>query len=37
MFTEELIETWIAYKREMEIAPLALRPNPYEFELYYSC
>ena len=36
VFTEELIETWIAYKREMEIAPLALRPNPYEFELYYS-
>ena len=26
VFTEELIETWIAYKREMEIAPLALRP-----------
>ena len=36
VFTEELIETWIAYKREMEIAPLALRPNPYEFELYLS-
>ncbi|GAA3784728.1 type I glutamate--ammonia ligase [Micrococcus endophyticus] len=36
VFTEELIETWIAYKREMEIAPLAARPNPYEFELYYS-
>ncbi|WP_120004913.1 type I glutamate--ammonia ligase [Nesterenkonia muleiensis] len=36
VFTEELIETWIAYKREEEIAPLNLRPNPYEFELYFS-
>lgn len=36
VFTEDLIKTWIAYKREEEIEPLALRPNPYEFELYYS-
>ncbi|UBH23711.1 type I glutamate--ammonia ligase [Micrococcus porci] len=37
VFTEELIRTWIDYKREMELTPLAARPNPYEFELYYSC
>ncbi|MCB4207681.1 type I glutamate--ammonia ligase [Arthrobacter sp. UM1] len=37
VFTQDLIDTWIAYKREYEIAPLQLRPNPYEFELYYSC
>ncbi len=36
VFTEELVKAWIEYKREEEIAPLALRPNPYEFELYYS-
>ena len=36
VFTEELITAWIEYKREEEIAPLNLRPNPYEFELYYS-
>ena len=36
VFTEEIIRTWIDYKRETEIAPLSLRPNPYEFELYYS-
>jgi glutamine synthetase len=36
VFTQDLIDTWIAYKREYEIAPLALRPNPYEFELYYG-
>ncbi|NKX54920.1 type I glutamate--ammonia ligase [Arthrobacter mobilis] len=37
VFTQDLIDTWIAYKREYEIAPLLLRPNPYEFELYYGC
>ena len=36
VFTEDLIQTWIAYKREKEVAPLAQRPNPLEFELYYS-
>ena len=36
VFTEELIETWVALKRETEIAPMALRPHPYEFELYYG-
>ena len=36
VFTEELVKAWIEYKRDEEIAPLNLRPNPYEFELYYS-
>ena len=36
VFTEELIQTWIDMKRETEIAPMALRPHPYEFELYYG-
>ena len=36
VFTEELIQTWIDYKRDEEILPLSLRPNPYEFELYFS-
>ena len=36
VFTPDLIETWIEYKRENEIAPLALRPHPHEFELYYD-
>ena len=36
VFTEDLIETWIKLKRETEIAPMALRPHPYEFELYYG-
>ncbi|WP_111720141.1 type I glutamate--ammonia ligase [Homoserinimonas sp. OAct 916] len=36
VFTKDLIETWISYKREHEIKPMAHRPHPYEFELYYS-
>jgi glutamine synthetase len=36
VFTKDLIETWVDYKREKEIKPLALRPHPYEFELYYG-
>ena len=36
VFTEDLIETWISYKRANEIDPIRLRPTPYEFELYYS-
>lgn len=36
VFPEDLIETWIAYKREKEIDPMRLRPHPYEFELYYD-
>jgi glutamine synthetase len=36
VFTPDLIETWIGYKREAEIDPLRLRPHPYEFALYYD-
>jgi len=36
VFTSDVIETWIALKRENEIDPLRLRPHPYEFALYYD-
>jgi glutamine synthetase len=36
VFTADLIETWIDYKREHEITPIAQRPHPHEFELYYD-
>ena len=36
VFTEDLISTWISYKRENEIDPLRLRPHPYEFAMYYD-
>jgi glutamine synthetase len=36
VFTEELIETYISYKRRHEAEAVRLRPHPYEFELYYD-
>ncbi|NTW42091.1 MAG: type I glutamate--ammonia ligase, partial [Cellulomonadaceae bacterium] len=37
VFTPDLIETWIEFKRANEIDPIRLRPHPHEFELYYDC
>ncbi len=36
VFTEDVIETWIDYKRENEVDAIRLRPHPYEFALYYD-
>jgi glutamine synthetase len=36
VFTEDLIETWISFKRENEILPVQIRPHPYEIALYYD-
>jgi len=36
VFTYDLIETWIKWKRENELDEMALRPHPYEFHLYYD-
>ncbi|MBI4577966.1 MAG: glutamine synthetase, partial [Planctomycetes bacterium] len=36
VFTEDVIRTWIEYKREGEVTAMALRPHPYEFALYYD-
>jgi glutamine synthetase len=36
VFTEELIETFINYKRKNEADAIRLRPHPYEFALYYD-
>ena len=36
VFTEDLIRTWIALKRDKEILALAQRPHPYEFEMYFG-
>jgi len=37
VFSKELIETWISWKRENEIDAVRLRPHPAEFALYYDC
>jgi len=36
VFTKDVIETWLSYKRAKEVDPVALRPHPYEFFLYYD-
>jgi glutamine synthetase len=36
VFTDDLVEMWIKWKRNEELGPLALRPHPYEFHLYYD-
>jgi glutamine synthetase len=36
VFTPDLIETWIEWKRTNEVDPIRLRPHPHEFELYYD-
>ena len=36
VFTKDLIETWIEYKRKKENDPVRLRPHPYEYVLYYD-
>jgi glutamine synthetase len=36
VFSEDLIETWISYKRGKEVDQMRLRPHPYEFALYYD-
>src|SRR5918992_156203 len=36
VFTQDVIETWLDYKRMKECDPVRLRPHPYEFMLYYD-
>jgi glutamine synthetase len=36
VFTDDLIETWIEFKREREIKGVGARPHPWEFYLYYD-
>jgi len=36
VFTKDVIDIWIEYKREREIPAVKLRPHPYEFYLYFD-
>ena len=36
VFTSDLIETWVDWKRANEVDPIRLRPHPHEFELYFD-
>ena len=36
VFTKDVIETWLDYKRSKEVDAIRVRPHPYEFALYYD-
>ena len=36
VFTDDLIDTWLSYKRTEEADQIRLRPHPWEFALYYD-
>ena len=36
VFTRDVIENWLAYKREHEVDAIRLRPHPWEFALYFD-
>jgi glutamine synthetase len=36
VFTEDVIATWLDFKRTNEIDPVRMRPHPYEFTLYFD-
>ena len=36
VFTPDVIENWISYKRENEVDAMRLRPHPWEFALYFD-
>ena len=36
VFTQDIIDTWIEYKRENEVDQLRLRTHPYELYMYYD-
>ena len=37
VFTMDLLQAYIKYKRENELDPVRLRPHPHEFTMYYDC
>jgi glutamine synthetase len=36
VFTEDVIATWLDYKRKREVDPVRIRPHPWEFYLYFD-
>ena len=36
VFTQDVLDVWIDYKRTREIDPVRLRPHPWEFYLYFD-
>jgi glutamine synthetase len=36
VFTPDLLEAYISYKREFEYDEVRIRPHPHEFTLYFG-
>jgi glutamine synthetase len=36
VFTPDVIDVWIRYKREQDVAEMRIRPHPHEFYLYFD-
>ena len=36
VFTDDMIERWMEYKKTKELDPVRLRPHPWEYYLYYD-
>jgi glutamine synthetase len=36
VFSKDVVETWIEYKRKNEVDAMRMRPHPYEFALYFD-
>ncbi len=37
VFTEDVVETWIEWKKKNEVDAVNMRPVPWEFALYFDC
>lgn len=37
VFTQDVIDMWISWKRSKEIDAVRIRPHPHEFYLYFDC
>jgi glutamine synthetase len=37
VFTKDVIDMWVSYKRASEVDPVRMRPCPEEFALYFDC
>jgi glutamine synthetase len=36
VFTQDVIDVWLDYKRSKEVDAIRLRPHPWEFALYFD-
>jgi glutamine synthetase len=36
VFTKDVIDVWIDYKRTQEVDAIRMRPHPWEFHMYFD-